>query len=531
MSNAYDYIVIGAGSAGGVLASRLSECGKYSVLLLEAGPNDRNLWIHIPIGYAKLFNNPKLNWLYETEPEPELNGRRIVQPRGKVLGGSSSINGLVYIRGQREDFDHWRQLGNDGWSFADVLPYFRRAEDQERGENEWHGTGGPLAVSNARDTHPLVEAFIQAGESVGVPRNKDFNGETQEGIGYFQTTMRKGWRCSTAVGYLKTARRRQNLIIETEALATRVLFEGKRAVGVAYRQNGATHEARAGGEVLLCGGAINSPQLLELSGIGNGERLVGLGIPVIHHNPQVGENMQDHLQAGIVMECTKPITVNDQYRNLLRRAGMGLDFMMRRRGPLAVAAGFGAAFFKACESSASPDTQVHFMTFSTDKRGAALHDFSGFTASACLLRPESRGSVHTTSTDPEEAPKIIANYLATEGDRRDSIAGLKRLREILHAEPLKPFVKREVRPGPEATTDEDLLDHYRATGSTIYHPSGTCAMGPEETAVVSPKLKVNGVEGLRVVDGSIMPSLVSGNTNAPIIMIGEKAADLVRADA
>lgn len=531
MSRSFDYIVVGAGSAGSVLANRLTECGKFSVLLLEAGPRDRNPWIHIPIGYSKLFNDAKLNWLYETEPEPELNGRRIVQPRGKVLGGSSSINGLVYVRGQHQDYDHWRQLGNSGWSFEDVLPYFQRAEDQERGADEWHAIGGPIAVSNARDSHPLVEAFIQAGESLGLPHNPDFNGATQEGIGYFQTTMRKGWRCSTASGYLKPARSRTNLSIETEALATRILFEGKRAVGVAYRQNGATLEARAGREVLLCGGAINSPQLLELSGIGQGERLADLGIAVIHDSPRVGENMQDHLQAGFVMECSKPITVNDQYNNLLRRAGMGLDYLIRRRGPLAVAAGFGAAFFKAHTASDTPDTQVHFMTFSTDKRGADLHDFSGFTASACLLRPESRGSVHITSTDPSEAPKIVANYLSSEADRRASVAGLKHLREILHAEPLKPFVKREVRPGPEVNSDEDLLEHYRATGSTIYHPACTCAMGPGETDVVSPELKVNGVEGLRVVDGSIMPRLVSGNTNAPIIMIGERAADLVRADA
>lgn len=531
MSEAFDYVIVGAGSAGSVLANRLTEDGKFSVLLLEAGPRDRNPWIHIPIGYSKLFDNPKVNWLYETEPEPELNGRRIVQPRGKVLGGSSSINGLIYVRGQHADYDHWRQLGNRGWSFEDVLPYFRRAEDQERGADEWHGAGGAIGVSNARDSHPLVEAFIEAGESLGLPRNEDFNGATQEGVGYFQTTMRKGWRCSTAVGYLKPARARPNLRIETEALATRILFEGKRAVGIAYRQKGALHEARAGREVLLCGGAINSPQLLELSGIGDGKRLADLGIPLVHHSPQVGENLQDHLQANIILECSKPITVNDQYNNLLRRAGMGLDFIVRRRGPLTVAAGFGAAFFKANAGSATPDTQVHFITFSTDKRGSALHDFSGFTASVCLLRPESRGSVHIASPDPQEAPKIVANYLTSEADRLASVAGMKRLREILRAEPFKPFVKREVRPGPDVVTDADLLEYWRAASSTIFHPTCTCAMGPEETAVVSPELKVKGVENLRVVDGSIMPRLVSGNTNAPVIMIGEKAADMIRADA
>ncbi|GAB5469539.1 MAG: choline dehydrogenase [Rhodospirillales bacterium] len=531
MSQTFDYIVVGAGSAGCVLANRLTESGKHSVLLLEAGPRDRNPWIHIPIGYGKLFDNSRVNWLYETEPEPELKGRRIVQPRGKVLGGSSSINGLLYIRGQHADFDNWRQLGNVGWSFEDVLPYFMRAEDQENGGDAWHGTGGPLAVSNPRDSHPLVEAFIAACESLGLPRNDDFNGATQEGVGYFQTTSRKGRRCSTAVGYLKPARGRPNLEVATEALATQVVFDGKRAVGVLYRQGDKLRRADARCEVLLCGGAINSPQLLELSGVGDGARLARLGIPVIHDNPQVGENLQDHLQAGIVMECTKPITVNDQYHNPLRRAAMGLDYAVRRRGSLAIAAAVGSAFFKAAPESATPDTQVHFILFSTDKRGAALHDFSGFTASICLLRPESRGSVHIASADPAEAPKIVANYLSTAYDRRVTLAGLKRLRAFLQAEPLAPFVAKEVTPGAEVETDEALLDYIRASSTTIYHPTCTCAMGPGDDAVVAPDLKVKGVERLRVVDGSIMPRLVSGNTNAAVVMIGEKAADMIRADA
>ena len=377
------------------------------------------------IGYAKLFHNPRVNWLYQTEPEPELNGRRIGQPRGKVLGGSSSINGLIYIRGQHEDFDVWRQLGCTGWAWEDVKPYFLRAEDQESIRDEWHGQGGPLAVSDPRDRHPLVEAFIKSGESVGLPRNDDFNGAAQEGIGYFQNTMKGGRRWSTAKGYLVPARSRQNLKIETEALATRILFDGKRAAGVEYRRGGEARRAEAKGEVLLCGGAINSPQLLELSGIGDGERLRGLGVDVLHHAPQVGENLQDHFQVRIVMECAQKITVNDQYRNLLRRAGMGLDYLFRRRGPLAVAAGFGTAFFRAMPQSATPDTQVHFLTFSTDKMGESLHDFSGFTASICVLRPESRGSVHVTSTDPSQAPEIRANYLSEEADRRTSVEGLK----------------------------------------------------------------------------------------------------------
>ncbi len=527
MTDSFDYIVVGAGSAGCVLANRLSASGKHSVLLLEAGPKDWNPWIHIPIGYAKLFSNPKVNWLYKTEPEPELNGRQIVQPRGKVLGGSSSINGLIYVRGQQQDFDVWRQLGCTGWSFDDCLPYFIRAEDHEHGGNDWHGEGGPLAVSEARDKHPLVDAFIEAGESVGLPFNPDFNGENQEGIGYFQNTMRNGWRWSTAKGYLRPARSRANLKIVTEALATRVLFEGKCANGIEYRQGDETRTALARREVILSGGAINSPQLLELSGVGNGARLTELGIDVVHDSPKVGENLQDHLQARIVMKCKQPITVNDQYHSLRGRIGMGLEFLLKRRGPLAVAAGFGTAFFKARPEAATPDTQVHFLTFSTDKMGDTLHEFSGYTASICLLRPESRGHVHIVSNDPAQPPEIKVNYLSTDYDRDTSVAALKRLREILNAEPMSEFAEREVIPGPEADSDEALLEYCRAFGTTIYHPTCTCAMGPNADDVLSPELKVNGVEGLRVVDASIMPRLVSGNTNAATVMIAEKASDMI----
>ena len=530
MSASFDYIIIGAGSAGCVLANRLSADDRYSVLLLEAGPRDRNPWIHIPIGYAKLFSNPRLNWLYQTEPEPELNGRRIVQPRGKVLGGSSSINGLVYVRGQQADFDLWRQLGCTGWSFDDVLPYFIRAEDHEHGASDWHGEGGPLAVAEPRDKHPLVDAFIAAAQSEGLPLNTDFNGAEQEGVGYFQNTMKNGRRWSTAQGYLKPARARPNLKIETEAFATRILFEGKRAVGVEYRRGAETKRVKARREVILSGGAINSPQLLELSGVGDVERLSKLGIAPVHHAPKVGENLQDHLQARIVMECKQPITVNDRYRSLLGRVGMGVEYVLKRRGPLAVAAGYGAAFFKARPESATPDAQVHFITFSTDKMGDSLHPFSGYTASICVLRPQSRGSVHITSTDPAQAPEIRANYLSAEYDRSTSVAALRRLRDFLNAEPMAQFAKREVIPGPDTESDEALLKYCRNFGSTIYHPTCTCAMGPGEGDVLSPDLKVNGVERLRVVDGSIMPRLVSGNTNAAIIMIAEKASDMILAD-
>jgi choline dehydrogenase len=528
---AYDFIIVGAGSAGAVLANRLSASGRFKVLLLEAGGVDRSPWIHIPIGYAKLFNNPRYNWMYETEPEPELGGRRIYQPRGKVLGGSSSINGLVYIRGQREDFDLWRQLGNTGWSWEEVLPLFKRAEDQENGADDYHGIGGPLAVSNQREPHPLCDAFIRAGQERGLPFNPDFNGATQEGIGYFQTTARKGRRCSTAVAYLKSARKRANLAIVTGAMVHRVIIEEKRASGVEFVHEGRTRLARAGREVILSAGAINSPQLLELSGIGAVSRLREFAIPVVHDLPAVGENLQDHYQVRMLFRSKQPVTLNDQYHNIFRRAGIGLRYALQRKGPLAVSAGYATAFFRSRPEIATPDIEVHFIIFSTDKMGQALHPYSGFTASICHLRPEARGSVHLKSADPNAAPAIRVNYLAAAEDRLANVEGLKSLRAIIGSPAMADYLEREVEPGPSCASDADLLAYARAKGSTIYHPSGTCRMGRDAGAVVTPDLKVNGITGLRVADGSIMPRLVSGNCNAAIIMIGEKASDLVLADA
>lgn len=515
-----------------MLANRLSASGRHRVLLLEAGPRDRNPWLHIPLGYGKLFRNRALNWGYETQPEHELNNRRIPQPRGRVLGGSSAINGLVYIRGQAADYDGWRQKGNTGWGYDDVLPLFRRAEDQQRGGDAWHGVGGPLAVSDARDTHPLADAFIAACAAEGLPPNPDFNGAEQEGAGYFQTTSRRGIRVSAAKAYLRPARNRPNLRIETGAQVARVLFDGNRATGVAYRQNGTDHTAMARGEVILCGGAINSPHLMELSGIGDGERLRALGIAPLAHSPRVGAGLQDHFQVRLVMRARPPITtLNDAYHNPLRRVAMGVDFLLRRRGYLTVSAGLAAAFFRTRPDLATPDIQVHFVPFSTDRMGDALHPYSGFTASICPLRPESRGSVHTASPDPHAAPEIRANYLSTANDRRNVVAGLHQLRRYLAAAPLRALWEVETIPGAEVASDDALLAYARATGSTLYHPACTCAMGPGEDAVVTPRLTVRGVTGLRVVDGSVMPDLVSGNTNAPIMMIGEKAADMILADA
>jgi choline dehydrogenase len=527
----FDYIIVGAGSAGCVLANRLTESGRHRVLLLEAGPADRNPWIHVPIGYAKLFTNAKVNWLYESEPEPELNNRRIIQPRGKVLGGSSSINGLVYIRGQKEDFDLWRQLGNAGWSWDDVLPYFKKAESQQRGADEYHGGDGPLSVSDQTEPHELCEAFIAAGQQTGIPRNDDFNGASQEGVGYFQTTSRKGLRCSTAVGYLRPARKRPNLTVVTAALTTRILFDGTRAIGIVFTRGGESMLARAAGEVILSAGAINSPQALQLSGVGPGGLLRGLGIDIVREVPGVGANLQDHFQTRMVFRCSRKITLNDVVANPLRKVGIGLQYALRRKGPLTISAGYVGAFLRTDPRLATPDVQVHFLTFSTDKMGTALHDFPGFSASICQLRPESRGSVAIKTADPGDAPAIRVNYLSTELDRTTMVAGLRLLRKISQAPAMAPYVEAELEPGPACRSDADWLAFCRARGSTIYHPTCTCRMGDDATAVVDARLRVRGLDRLRVVDGSIMPNVVSGNTNAAIVMIAEKGAEMILQDA
>ncbi|HEV2549498.1 MAG TPA: choline dehydrogenase [Stellaceae bacterium] len=527
----FDYVIVGGGSAGCVLANRLSESGAYRVLLLEAGGRDRNPWIHIPIGYAKLFKNKKLNWLYESEPEPELLGRRIMQPRGKVLGGSSSINGLVYIRGQKEDFDGWRQRGNVGWSYEDVLPYFMKAEDQARGADDFHGVGGPLAVSDQCETHELCDAFIAAAGALGIPENDDFNGAGQEGVGYFQTTSRRGRRCSAAVAYLRPARHRPNLRVLTHAPARRVLFENGAAVGVEFAHGGEICRAMAAAEVILAAGAFASPQLLQLSGVGPAALVKTHGIPVIRDIPGVGENLEDHLQARIVYRCTKPITLNDDVAHLARKIGIGLRYALKRIGPLTISAGYAGGFFRTDPRLATPDVQVHFINFSTTKMGDKLHDFSGFTASICQLRPESRGFVRIKSADPAAPPAIQLNYLAAESERRTMVAGLKLLRRIMEQAPMRPYIAAEHEPGDQCVSDEDLLQHVRARGSTIYHPTCSCRMGEDAMSVVDARLRVRGLGKLRVVDGSVMPSVVSGNTNAAIIMIGEKGAEMILEDA
>ena len=527
-SETFDYVIVGAGSAGCVLANRLTEDPAARVLLLEAGPRDRNPWIHVPLGYGKLFARTDVNWAYESEPEPALNGRRVFTPRGKVLGGSSSINGLVYIRGQREDFDDW---GVPGWTFDDLLPYFITSEDQGRGANAWHGSGGPLAVSDLPDRHELCDAFIASAMALGVPRNDDFNGATQEGTGYYQATARDGRRCSTATGYLRPARKRANLRIEVEALATRVLFEGRRAVGVDYVRAGAKHVARARREVILAGGTFNSPQLLQLSGIGPRALLERHGIAPVHDAPGVGEALQDHFYVRTMWRCNRPITLNDDMASWWRQLGIGLRYVLQRRGPLAVSAGYAAAFVRTRPGLARPDAQIYFINFSTAKRGGTLHPFSGFTCSVSQLQAESRGWVRIRSADPYAPPAIRYNYLATEGDRRMMVEGLKFARRLVNMPPLRDYVAGEFLPGERVRSDEDWLAFCREAGDTVFHPTSTCRMGTDAASVVDERLRVRGLSGLRVIDASVMPSVVSGNTNAAVIAIAEKGADLVRADA
>lgn len=526
----FDYIIVGAGSAGCVLAHRLSASGRCSVLLLEAGPPDTNPWIHIPLGYGKLFKDARVNWQYKTAPEGELLGREIFQPRGKVLGGSSSINGLVYVRGQREDFDAWRDAGNPGWGYADVLPYFKRSEDQSRGAGDYHGVGGPLAVSDPSEPHVLCDAFIAAAEARGYARNPDFNGSAQEGFGYFQSTSRNGIRCSAAAAYLRPARRHRGLRIVTGALTTGITFSHRRATGVEWRHGSVVRGAQAMREVLVCAGAINSVQLLELSGLGCADFLRNRGVEVRHDLPGVGAGLQDHLQVRTVVRCTHAITLNDDMRSLRRQAVIGARYLLRRKGPLTVSAGYAGGFFRTSPGLSRPDAQVHFITFSTDKMGEKLHPFSGFTASVCQLQPESRGSVHIAGPDPETAPVIRCGYLSTENDRRVTVDALQALRRILRALPLRRYYAEEIEPGKSRHSDDEVLAFCRERGSSIYHAAGTARMGSDAMAVVDARLRVRGMTGLRVVDASIMPALVSGNSNAAVIMIAEKAADMILED-
>lgn len=527
----FDYVIVGAGSAGCVLAHRLSENPGISVALIEAGGRDTNPWIHVPAGYYRTMLDPTVTWQFGSGPEPHLNNRIVNWPRGRVVGGTSAINGLLYVRGQAQDFDTWRQLGNAGWSYRDVLPYFKRAEDQERGDDEFHGAGGPLGVSDVRMDNPLCEAYINASVAAGIPHTDDFNGASQEGAGYYQLTTKDGRRCSTAVAYLKPVMSRSNLTVITDARVERLVLDENRVTGVAYDLDGMRKVVNARRETILSAGAIGSPQILQVSGIGPGNVLREAGVDVRHELNGVGENLQDHLQVRFVYETSLRNSLNNVWHSRLNQLRTGLDYMFSRRGILTIGAGVAGVFAKSRPDLEAPDLQIHFMPLSSVGPGQGLHEFSGVTASVCQLRPDSRGTLKITSGDPDAKPYIVSNYLAQQSDRDVLLSGLHLLRSISRQHEFAQYVVKEFLPGPDVQSDDDLMAYAREVATTIFHPCGTCKMGSDPMAVVDERLRVHGLVGLRIADASIMPTMTSGNTNAPTIMIGEKAADMVLEDS
>jgi len=527
--SSYDYVIVGAGSAGCVLAARLSEDPHARVCLLEAGGRDRHPWLHVPAGYVRTMTMPGINWLFDTEPDPLTANRALPVPRGRVLGGSSSINGMVYVRGQPLDYDVWAQLGNRGWSYEDVLPYFRKSEHREGGgDPRYRGTGGPLTVSDVRETDPLLDRVIEAAGRLGIPRNPDYNAGSQEGFGYFQTTMKDGRRMSAARAFLRPAMQRANLTVHTGAHALRVLFERRRAVGVEVLQGGSRRAIRAEREVLLAAGAVQSPQILELSGIGQSDLLHRHGIPIVQELPGVGENLQDHYIVRLTFQIRGARTLNERLRGL-SLLGEVAKYAFTGGGALAVPAGIVYGFVRTRPELETPDVQYHVAHASfRDPKKRILDRFPGLTMGPCQLRPASRGTLHIRSSDPLAPPRIAPGFLHAPEDRATLVAGMGIAREIAASEPLARHVVAEVTPGDDVVGDDALLDYAAHTGATVYHPVGTCRMGPDPMAVVDPRLRVHGVDGLRVIDASVMPRLTSGNTNAPVIMIAEKGADLVK---
>ncbi len=527
----YDYIVIGAGSAGCVLANRLSADPRNRVLLLEAGGRDNYHWIHIPVGYLYCIGNPRTDWGFRTQPEPGLNGRALLYPRGRVLGGCSSINGMIYMRGQAADYDHWRQLGCAGWGWDDVLPLFKAQEDHYRGGDEMHGAGGELRIETARVRWAVLDAFMEAAEQAGIPHTEDFNRGNNEGGGYFDVTQRSGWRWSAAKAFLRPVRNRPNLRILTGAEVEKLVIEAGEVSGVLFHHQGQRREVRAARETVLAAGAIGSVQILEHSGVGRGDVLQAAGIDTQIEVPALGENLQDHLQLRMVYKVQGVPTLNEKASHLLGKAAIGLEYLLKRSGPMSMAPSQLGIFTRSGPDKATPDLEFHVQPVSLDKFGDPVHPFPAMTASVCNLRPESRGSVHVTGPDFRAHPAIQPNYLATEGDREVAMRAIRLTRNIASQPAFSRYGAEEYLPGSALQSDEDLIKAAGDIGTTIFHPVGTCRMGPDDAAVVDPRLRMRGLGRLRVADASIMPTITSGNTNAPVMMIAEKAAQMMLEDA